>query len=509
MPSKCHPRSPPPPGNSREGGTYPVTAIEFVDALGFLVLAIFGQTKAESMAGAKTVGTPKKPSTSAITKSTIGGKIKATDDGTTYRQIVADIEAKAKPQYSPPNEMGISDAGRAFLEENKTRPGVICLPSGLQYRVLKSGAATAKSPLRSTECDVHYRGKLIPADGGSEFDSSYKRGKPATFAPGNVIQGWTIALQLMGQGDKWAIFVPPHMAYGDAGRRDENRGQYIPAGAVLCFEIELVSIHGTGKPRPARPSDPFEPPSDGSYIAAKTFDGARTGYVFTTREYGTGYYRDLQAVEQDISEMHANPKEEVPVLATGGADHATDPPSVLGDLSNQSDGGGEVESSGLFGRAPMKKTSAKEAGLAALKLAADEIARPPPPLQPAAPPQPPPQPPPELMARMVSVTNPQDDSGAVTGRSTKSTARRRRTGTPEEQALREQLAEQMWLTKATVGALETLLLRLRLPTLKHALNDLSLPSDGNKDELAARLINAMSELTPRDPNIQKEWRGIR
>ena len=67
----------------------------------------------------------------------------------------------------------------------------------------------------------------------------------------------------------------------------------------------------------------------------------------------------------------------------------------------------------------------------------------------------------------------------------------------------------MWLTKATVGALETLLLRLRLPTLKHALNDLSLPSDGNKDELAARLINAMSELTPRDPNIQKEWRGIR
>jgi FKBP-type peptidyl-prolyl cis-trans isomerase len=459
---------------------------------------------------AKTVGTPQKPPTSANTKVTSGGKIKATIDGTTYRQIVADIEAKSTPQYSPPNERGISIAGSAFLEENKARPGVVCLPSGLQYRVLKSGAATAKSPLRSTECDVHYRGKLIPAEGGIEFDSSYKRSKPATFAPGNVIQGWTIALQLMGQGDKWAIFVPPHMAYGDAGRRDENRGQYIPAGAVLCFEIELVSVHGTGKPRPARPPNYIKPtPSDGSYIAAKTFDGARTGYVFTTREHGAGYYRDSQAVEQDISEMHANPTEEVPMMATGGADHATDPRSVLGDLSNQSDGGVEVESSGLFGRAPMKKTSAKEAGLSALKLAADEIARPPPPLQPVAPPQPPPQPPPELMARMVSLTNPQDDSGAVTGRSTKSTARRRRTGTPEELALREQLAEQMWLTKATVGALETLLLRLRLPTLKHALNDLSLPSDGNKDELAARLINAMSELTPRDPNIQKEWRGIR
>jgi FKBP-type peptidyl-prolyl cis-trans isomerase len=186
---------------------------------------------------AKTVGTPQKPPTSANTKVTSGGKIKATIDGTTYRQIVADIEAKSTPQYSPPNERGISNAGSAFLEENKARPGVVCLPSGLQYRVLKSGAATAKSPLRSTECDVHYRGKLIPAEGGIEFDSSYKRGETIEFPLNRVIAGWTEGVQLMKEGSKFRFYIPSKLAYGPRGA-----GRDIGPNEALIFVVELIKV---------------------------------------------------------------------------------------------------------------------------------------------------------------------------------------------------------------------------------------------------------------------------
>ncbi len=440
-----------------------------------------------------------------------------------YLQQLHDIEINSAPAHSPPNELGISEAGHLFLQTNKTKSGVVCLPSGLQYRVLKSGAPTAKSPLRTSEVDVHYRGKLIPSDGGSEFDSSLKRGKPCTFAPNKVVQGWTIALQLMGQGDKWALYVPPHLAYGDAGRSDEVRGQYIPAGAVLCFEIELLTVRGPSKPRPVRPpesvverlSETIEPSSEATHLSATAFDGARADYIFTTGEHGTGYYRDWMAASKpERAGLCATPGAAMQ-MATGGIVHAADPaPPVLSDLTNLRGGSSELESSGLFGRAPSdnkrQMQSAKDTGMAAPEQATKEVVRPRPSAATPATPLLPQHPPQGLVDRAEALTSvAPDDSGVVTGRSTKSTARRRSAAAPEVQVLREQLAEQVWLTKATVGALESLLLRLRLPTLKHALNDLSLPSDGKKDELAARIIDAMSELTPRDPNTQVEWRGLR
>ena len=94
--------------------------------------------------------------------------------------------------------------GEAFLAENKLKDGVITLPSGLQYKVLEEGAGL-EHPLVSTPCACHYAGRLID---GTEFDSSYKRGTPTTFAPNQVIKGWTEAMQLMVQGDKWEMCTP-------------------------------------------------------------------------------------------------------------------------------------------------------------------------------------------------------------------------------------------------------------------------------------------------------------
>ncbi|KHD07323.1 hypothetical protein PN36_18070 [Candidatus Thiomargarita nelsonii] len=123
-------------------------------------------------------------------------------------------------------------AGEAFLAENKTKEGVVTLPSGLQYKVITPG--TGKTPKATDKVKTHYRGTLID---GTEFDSSYKRGKPATFPVKGVIKGWTEALQLMKEGAKWQLFIPADLAYGKRGA-----GKKIGANATLIFEIELISI---------------------------------------------------------------------------------------------------------------------------------------------------------------------------------------------------------------------------------------------------------------------------
>jgi FKBP-type peptidyl-prolyl cis-trans isomerase FklB len=122
-------------------------------------------------------------------------------------------------------------AGEAFLTANKTKEGVVTLPSGLQYKILKEG--TGAKPTSSDSVVCNYKGTLID---GSEFDSSYKRGQPATFPVTGVIKGWTEALQLMPVGSKWQLFVPSDLAYGDGGRPG------IPPAATLIFEVELLSI---------------------------------------------------------------------------------------------------------------------------------------------------------------------------------------------------------------------------------------------------------------------------
>ena len=118
-----------------------------------------------------------------------------------------------------------------FLEENKKKQGVIVLPSGLQYIVLKEGVG--QNPLSANRVKTHYKGTLLD---GTVFDSSYERGEPITFGVDQVIKGWQEALVLMNPGSKWRLFVPPGLGYGE-----RNTGS-IPSNSLLIFEIELIGI---------------------------------------------------------------------------------------------------------------------------------------------------------------------------------------------------------------------------------------------------------------------------
>jgi FKBP-type peptidyl-prolyl cis-trans isomerase FklB len=122
--------------------------------------------------------------------------------------------------------------GEKFLAENAKKEGVKVLPSGLQYKVITPG--TGKSPKATDTVTTHYKGMLID---GTEFDSSYKRGEPATFPVSGVIPGWTEALQLMKEGAKWQLFLPSNLAYGERGA-----GRDIGPNATLIFEVELISV---------------------------------------------------------------------------------------------------------------------------------------------------------------------------------------------------------------------------------------------------------------------------
>ena len=124
--------------------------------------------------------------------------------------------------------------GEAFLAANKNKAGVISLPNGLQYEILKAGAANGLKPSAADTVVVHYTGTLID---GTKFDSSVDRGEPATFPVGGVIRGWTEILQLMTKGAKWKVAIPSDLAYGDRGA-----GGSIAPGAALIFEIELIDI---------------------------------------------------------------------------------------------------------------------------------------------------------------------------------------------------------------------------------------------------------------------------
>jgi len=126
----------------------------------------------------------------------------------------------------------IMEEGKKFLAENAKKPGVVTLPSGLQYTIIKAG--TGPKPTATDKVTTHYVGTLL---NGEEFDSSVKRGQPATFPVNGVIKGWTEALQLMPVGSKWKLFIPYDLAYGERGA-----GAQIKPFATLIFEVELLSI---------------------------------------------------------------------------------------------------------------------------------------------------------------------------------------------------------------------------------------------------------------------------
>ncbi len=138
--------------------------------------------------------------------------------------------------------------GEAFLAANKTKEGVVTLPSGVQYKIITNG--TGPKPTAKDTVVCQYRGTLL---NGKEFDSSYKRGEPITFPVNGVIPGWTEILQLMPAGSKWQVWVPANLAYGD-----RQAGPDIKPGSTLAFEIELLSIK---QPEPEAPSAKTEAPA--------------------------------------------------------------------------------------------------------------------------------------------------------------------------------------------------------------------------------------------------------
>ena len=123
-------------------------------------------------------------------------------------------------------------AGEEFLKANAQKPGIVSLPGGSQYEVIKEGNGPKPGP--SSEVTCHYHGTLID---GTVFDSSVQRGAPASFPLNRVIRGWTEILQLMPVGSKWRLFLPPNMAYGD-----RQTGAHIGPNSTLIFEVELLSI---------------------------------------------------------------------------------------------------------------------------------------------------------------------------------------------------------------------------------------------------------------------------
>ena len=164
-----------------------------------------------------------------------GGKTLLTDDEAKSAMVAiqADLRKKQEAKMAIAGDANKKE-GDEFLAQNKTKEGVVTLPSGLQYKILKEGTGPKPSASDSVVCN--YKGTLID---NTEFDSSYKRGQPATFPVGQVIKGWTEALQLMPVGSKWQVFVPSDLAYGPRAP-----GGTIGPNATLIFEIELLSIQG-------------------------------------------------------------------------------------------------------------------------------------------------------------------------------------------------------------------------------------------------------------------------
>ena len=175
----------------------------------------------DTMAGGKTLLTPEEEHTAL------------TELQTTLRKAQAEKMQKAAKD------------GEAFLAANKTKPGVVTLPSGLQYKILHAG--TGPKPTANDSVSCNYRGTLID---GTEFDSSYKLGKPAIFPVSGVIKGWTEALQLMPVGSKWQLFVPASLAYGNRAA-----SALIGPNSTLIFEVELLSIQTAPKVPDAKSPD--------------------------------------------------------------------------------------------------------------------------------------------------------------------------------------------------------------------------------------------------------------
>jgi FKBP-type peptidyl-prolyl cis-trans isomerase FklB len=175
-----------------------------------------------------------------------GNKSLLTDDEAKAALMTLATEVRAKQQVKL-DQIGAANKkeGDAFLAANKTKDGVVTLPSGLQYKIEKEG--NGSKPTAADKVTCNYRGTLID---GKEFDSSYKRGQPLTIPVSGVIKGWTEAMQLMPVGSKWQLFIPADLGYGN-----QPMGQDIQPGSTLIFEVELLSIAPKTDANPATKPD--------------------------------------------------------------------------------------------------------------------------------------------------------------------------------------------------------------------------------------------------------------
>lgn len=165
-----------------------------------------------------------------------GGNLLMTDDEirktiVTFQAEMKQKRNKAKATYAKDAEQNRKE-GEKFLAENKMKEGIVTLPSGLQYKIIKSG--DGRKPADLDRVEVNYRGTLID---GTEFDSSYRTGHPVTLNVSGVVAGWREALKLMPVGSKWQLFIPPQLAYGERGASPQ-----IGPNTALIFEVELLAI---------------------------------------------------------------------------------------------------------------------------------------------------------------------------------------------------------------------------------------------------------------------------
>lgn len=181
-----------------------------------------------------------------------GGKTLLTEDEA--KAVMTSLQAQVRKTQEEKAQVAADTnkkEGDAFLADNKTKEGVVALPSGLQYKVLTEG--TGPKPTANDSVVCNYRGTLL---NGTEFDSSYKHGQPITIPVARVIKGWSEALQLMPVGSKWQLFIPPDLAYGPRGA-----GNDIGPNATIVFEVELLSIQPQIKPGSTTPA-PAAPPQN-------------------------------------------------------------------------------------------------------------------------------------------------------------------------------------------------------------------------------------------------------
>ncbi len=186
----------------------------------------------------------------ALKDAMAGTKPALTDDQ--MRSALTDFQQQAMKEAAVKNKT----LGDAYRAANKTKEGVTTLPSGLQYKILTAG--TGPKPSKDDSVVCNYRGTFVD---GKEFDSSYKRGQPATFPVTGVIKGWTEALQLMPVGSKWQLVIPPDMAYGEQGRPG------MPPNSTLVFEVSLEKIAEKEKPAPEGPAPQGNPATQGNPAA--------------------------------------------------------------------------------------------------------------------------------------------------------------------------------------------------------------------------------------------------